>query len=418
MECCEVCCEKINNSNHKKVECPFCDLKSCRSCSQKYLVSIMEDPHCMGCKHENNRELVDSYCSSTFRNVEFRKHREHILFEREKARLPETQPHVIREIRIRSLRMSYVYMYYIVGQLEHADEISERVKPLLREELRGAIILIYEELQVIANINPGMNSEYVYTQKCPSDECNGFLDENWDCEICSTSFCDKCHEELTINHKCNKDTVKTMKLLKRETRQCPKCSVPIYRIEGCAQIWCTQCHVAFDWRTGRIETGRIHNPHYFEFKKRGREHGDIPCGGRPSHRELRQIQSPYVIQLISLEVIRLDYDNTYRFGFTYDDNRLLRMKYILNEISEIDMKRELQFRDKYNSKVADIRDIYTMYTDTVGDLLRQYVLDTTIENDILREVKELTSYTNNVIERIRSRYRCRVPHNIILEIDI
>ena len=39
---------------------------------------------------------------------------------------------------------------------------------------------------------------------------------------------------------------------------------------------------AFDWRSGRIETGRVHNPHYFEFKKRSREHGDIPCGGRPT----------------------------------------------------------------------------------------------------------------------------------------
>ena len=108
----------------------------------------------------------------------------------------------------------------------------------------------------------------------------------------------------------------------------------------------------------------------------------------------------------------------YSYGFLYEDNRYLRMQYILNELSENQMKRELQRRDKYNAKVRDIHDIFTMYEDTIGDLLRQYVLDTTIENDILREVKELTSYTNNVIERIRSRYRCRVPHNIILEIDI
>jgi len=205
-----------------------------------------------------------------------------------------------------------------------------------------------------------------------------------------------------------------MKLLKRETKQCPKCNVSIYKIEGCAQIWCTQCHVAFDWRTGRIETGRIHNPHYFEFKKRGREHGDIPCGGRPSHNELLQMRAHIMVLKVSLELFRLDYDNTYRFAFLYEDNRVLRMKFILNEISEADMKRELQFRDKYNSKVTDVRDIYTMYTDTVGDLLRQYALDKTKEADILCEITELTSYTNDVIERIRSRYRCRTPHNIIL----
>ena len=35
MDICDVCCEKFNKINHKKVECPYCDLKSCRSCSQK-----------------------------------------------------------------------------------------------------------------------------------------------------------------------------------------------------------------------------------------------------------------------------------------------------------------------------------------------------------------------------------------------
>lgn len=414
MECCDVCCEKINNSNHKKVECPFCDLKSCRSCSQKYLLSVMEDAHCMGCKNIHNRELVDSYCSSVFRNVDYRRHRENVLFEREKARLHETQPHVIRELKIRNLRTSYVYMYYLMGHVEHVNDISENVKLFLREEFKLAIVVIHDELRGMSRIDPAMNNEYIYTQKCFGNECNGFLDKNWNCGICKISFCDKCNEELTPIHKCNKDTVKTVKLIKRETKQCPKCNVLIYKIEGCAQIWCTQCHVAFDWKTGRIETGRIHNPHYFEFKKRGREHGDIPCGGRPSHNELLQIHAPIMILQVSLELFRLDYDNTYRFAFLYEDNKHLRMKFILKEITEKDMKRELQFRDKYNSKINDVRDIYTMYTDTVGDLLRQYVLDTTVETEILNELMELTTYTNDVIDRIRTRYRCRTPSNIIL----
>jgi len=414
MECCQVCCEKINNSNHKKVECPFCDLKSCRSCSQKYLLSTVEDPHCMGCKHEHNRELVDTYCSAVFRNVHYRKHRENVLFEREKARLPETQPYVIRELKKRSLRSSYVYMYFILGHIDYEPDLSEYAKSALKEEIKIAIMNIYEELHGMADVNPVINNNHVYTQTCLNDDCNGFLDENFVCGICTTSFCSKCHEKMTSTHVCNKDTVKTVKLIKKDTRPCPKCSVLIHKIEGCAQIWCTQCQTAFDWRTGQIETGRIHNPHYFEFKKRSREHGDIPCGGRPSHRELVEMNAPDMILLISLEMLRLDYDNTYRFGFLYEDNRYLRMKFLLNEMSETDLKRELQFRDKYNSKTRDVRDIYTMYTDTAGDLLRQYVLDVSIEDAIIDELIELTVYTNTVIERIRKRYRSRTPPNIIL----
>lgn len=410
MECCEVCCEKINNSNHKKVECPFCDLKSCRSCSQKYLLSTMEDPHCMGCKHEHNRELVDTYCSAVFRNVHYRKHRENVLFEREKARLPETQPYVIQELKRRTLRTSYVYLYFILGKIDYIHDLSEDVKLALREEIRKAITSIYEELHAMADVN----NNHVYTQACLNNDCNGFLDENYACGICAMTFCNKCHEKMSSTHKCNKDTVKTVKLIKKDTRSCPKCGVLIHKLEGCAQIWCTQCQTAFDWKTGRIETGRIHNPHYFEFKKRSREHGDIPCGGRPSHRELVEMNAPDVILLISLEMLRLDYDNTYRFGFLYEDNRYLRMKFLLNEITETEMKRELQFRDKYNSKTRDVRDIYTMYTDTAGDLLRQYVLDMSSEDAIINELLELTDYTNAVIERIRKRYRTRTPPNIIL----
>jgi myosin-crossreactive antigen len=90
------------------------------------------------------------------------------------------------------------------------------------------------------------------------------------------------------------------------------------------------------------------------------------------------------------------------------------MKFLLNEMSETELKRELQFRDKYNSKTRDVRDIYTMYTDTAGDLLRQYVLDVSAEDAIIDELIELTMYTNTVIERIRARYRSRTPPNIIL----
>ena len=52
-------------------------------------------------------------------------------------------------------------------------------------------------------------------------------------------------------------------------------------------MWCTQCHTAFSWRTGEIETHVVHNPHYFQWmREQGsgavpRAPGDVPqpCGG-------------------------------------------------------------------------------------------------------------------------------------------
>ena len=104
MTTCDVCCEKFNKIHHKKVECPFCDLKSCRSCSQRYILESFQDPHCMGCKTIWNREFVDSFCTKYFRNTELRRHREKVLFEREKALMPQSQKEVERILEIRRLR--------------------------------------------------------------------------------------------------------------------------------------------------------------------------------------------------------------------------------------------------------------------------------------------------------------------------
>ena len=117
MTTCDVCCENFNKINHKKVECPFCDLTSCRSCSQKYILSSIEDPHCMGCKTIWNREFVDSFCTKYFRRTELRRHRENVLFEREKALMPQSQQEVERVIAMRKLRKEAKRLRYSLIEL-------------------------------------------------------------------------------------------------------------------------------------------------------------------------------------------------------------------------------------------------------------------------------------------------------------
>ena len=75
------------------------------------------------------------------------------------------------------------------------------------------------------------------------------------------------------------------KLIKQETKPCPTCGVRIYKISGCDQIWCVECKVAFSWKTGIIDKGVIHNPHFYEHMKNNnngiapRNPHDEVCGG-------------------------------------------------------------------------------------------------------------------------------------------
>ena len=103
MTTCGVCCERLNKTNHKKVVCPFCDFESCRTCNQTYLLSTTEDAHFMSCKKVYTRDMIDSFCTRRFKNYEYKKHKERILFERELARMPETQPYVQRILKRQKL---------------------------------------------------------------------------------------------------------------------------------------------------------------------------------------------------------------------------------------------------------------------------------------------------------------------------
>jgi hypothetical protein len=121
-----------------------------------------------------------------------------------------------------------------------------------------------------------------------------------------------------------------------------------------------------------------------------------------------------VILNLSTKLLEMDRELMYKYGYTYGDNLQLRVHYMMNNMTDEEFKMHIQRRDKHNSKMRDIQDIYRMYIDTVGDILRQYMLNPRNESAFIEEVRGLTGYTNLVMERIRKRYTARVPHNIIL----
>jgi hypothetical protein len=417
MENCDVCCEKLNKINHKKVKCPFCDLTSCRSCSQRYILESFQDPHCMGCKTAWNREFVDSFCTKYFRTTELKRHRENVLFERECALMPDTQPEVERIIQMRRIRrvireqkQKLLELHRRYQTLQLGEPIPDEIRILYRE-----MEITYRHLEQIRNSGTIIDNEpRRFVRQCPIEECKGFLNEEWYCGLCERHYCKSCNELLDENHVCDKDVVETMKLLNKDSKSCPKCGTVIHKTSGCAQMWCINCHTAFNWRTGQIENGRIHNPHFIEFRRKtmmSREHGDIPCGGAPTFRELREIGATNQILQYAMVIQQVEHEHMF-LDTRPVDNTQLRIAYMLNDISKEDFKNFLQRQEKYKDKVRDLSNIFEMIGNTGGDLLRQYVLEPERHDEIVDLLQKIIDYGNEIFETIRSRYNSRLPRNI------
>jgi hypothetical protein len=212
-------------------------------------------------------------------------------------------------------------------------------------------------------------------------------------------------------------------LLKKDTKPCPSCGELIFKISGCPQMWCPSCHTAFNWNTLRIETGVIHNPHYFEFQRRtnglNREHGDIPCGGRPHPRELFDFvrkhekftlpEGTFLFELYNTVAHTDQWMLRQQYNVPPVNNSDLRVQYLMNKIDDERFKQNIQKREKSFKKKSNIRDVLQMFVNTSDDLFRQLMVQNTYTEtiDIFRN---LIVYVNTSMKKISIQYGCVVPY--------
>ena len=432
---CEICCEKFNLQNHKKVECAFCDYKSCRTCVQRYLTSTINDPHCLSCKKEWNREFVDANCTKTFCNKELKQHRENILLEREKSFLPQAQEDCRRRKQAIEIQKQIITLQENIKNQRLMIDTLEHNRLVL---LQGNDIDNTDD-------EAGPSEKKTFVRKCPVENCRGFLSTKWKCELCENKICSKCNEiKNTEDHTCDPNNVQTVNLLKKDTKGCPSCGTLINKSSGCSQMWCPNCHTAFNWNTLKIEKGVIHNPHFYEFQRRNgrveganRNIGDIPCGGLPDMVEIntffdkkpppavhrygyyRGSQRPAELNLDQVQIYDIHRlinhleNHEFRWEFrngvlnvNEGDLRELRIKYLMNEIDENTWKKNLQQSEKKLSKLRDVYNILRMFSITSSDLLRQLVIKDISIQDCIVEVTALRDYVNNQLYTIKSRYNC------------
>ena len=365
---------------------------------------------------------------------DFRKRREAVLFDREKARLPATQESVEVERERRKIT-------------EKREAIRKR-----RLEIKKELAEIDERLDEIHYFAehgtwqsaPPKKEIRQFVAACPSATCRGFLNTAYVCGVCEGKFCSACREPKPADteHMCDPGLVATMKAITSDSRACPSCGTAISRVSGCDQMYCTQCDTAFSYTTGKVVEGVIHNPHYFERLAKIKKDDVIGAGacdrnGWPDW--YRRIHPTAAVTYLARKGYARNLMSIYRMGIhiqevvlreypTHDrpvNNTDLRVRYLLGEIDDRRFRQTLQQQDRSRQRALEIREPLELAVVTILEffvwLLHANQQKTTPANEVLLETRLkdlhvfLHTHVNEPIRVIGDRYGNAVPQLVDLD---
>lgn len=483
---CVICFEKINKSTHKIVKCEYCDYESCVSCVKKYLLN--EDiSKCMSCKKEWSRKFIKNNITAVFLNTELKEHYTNILFNKEISFLPETQKIIENRINQERLRKEQrKFEKELIKIVDNLTELNLEIMPLINEisaklapniiniinniavsnEIKNEILenqknliniaenkkkLETERIEInnlLTEIKKEINTEYTvkYVKSCQQEECKGFLNEEYKCGICNYYTCSKCNivtgTDIHGKHECDPDDVKTTELLNADTKPCPTCGMGIFKIDGCDQMWCTQCKTAFSFTTGTIET-IIHNPHYYEWMRREgrtipRAAGDNVCDDDIINytviRKIMDKTDEYVEKNNITDVTKLNEDTKYileccrkltecraymdkyqQIEYTFTYYGYLRELYIQNKITKEKFKEITISQEIARLKENEIRNVKLFTINALTDVILSYVNIKMNSPDWsgdytepIKEIKEIFKIANAYLLNIKESYGCSI----------
>ena len=226
-------------------------------------------------------------------------------------------------------------------------------------------------------------------------------------------------------HECKQEDIDSAKFLARDAKPCPSCGALCHKVDGCSQVFCIMCKTAFNYNTLRIEVGVIHAPDYYRWVAQNnngvvpRNPGDNPCGDLVPLSSLRvhvnSIDKGVYFKVFSdihrlRNHIQFDEMNLYRVDRN-EDNRDLRVKYILKEIDEDKWKRLLQQREKARAKKAEIFAVLDTFVVVARDIFGSIMTTHTKQGleERYNEFLNLREYYHERLLKISQLFNCVVP---------
>lgn len=447
-ENCSICDSTFSSKLRKPIECTFCKKCCCKECFSTFTKDL-NAPKCMFCNTEVTMDFVEENTTKKFMN-EYNAHLCDLKFSAERSKLSATQrlAELYREKEnynkeskekmylISSLRYDCKILRHEIPLCENIEEREEKKKLIndkknIISQLYTNINNIYRmvginmtEVRIQANILTGVSqplndetAKVTYSRPCFATDCRGFLSKSYKCGTCDKYFCADCHEHKnnrSEEHVCNEDTKATIAMIRRDSKPCPKCSIPIEKVSGCSQMWCVNCRTTFDWNTMRIETGYIHNPEYLrwmrlnnrEIQRNPLDNARVVCDTMPDYwsinrvlfgidsREWDELHRRYHHIRAFMNDIPLENENDYV---------ALRVDYLLSKISDQEWRKKLGMLVKKNKLGQDRHNVYDLYCNGTKDLFINLVHNKDI-TQFKDSMLHLEQYANEQLTKINKKY--------------
>ncbi len=430
---CSICANTFNQSTRARVSCFACPLGACKECVRTFLTTNEKPPQCMGCGVLFQQGFLVRHLNRSWVQDVYGPYHKTVLLKGELSKIPESVPYAEAELERRRLT-------------KQNEEYEARVFKLHQQIVRYRNAQQANRLRILGQeVPPGIMNDLVdggpltvdkakkFVMRCPAQGCNGFLSTAYKCAICSTDTCSDC---LTVlagprdAHRCVESDRLSADAIKKDTRPCPTCGQRIYKISGCDQMFCTSvnpggavCGTAFSWKTGAVERGTIHNPHFYELQRTmgaaaPRNIGDVLCGGVPNVHDLLRTLALDRFKAYALRVrIQTVHARVSELTqYTVNDLRLrmrqladchrLRIPFILNEMTEAQLGDAVFKKERELHKTTDTYHVLDVLSNTAIDVFRDLTLSTPhsgVVQELLNSGGE--SVAREIVDNIEQRLR-------------
>ena len=333
---CSICAEAFTTSRRQPVSCCKCGYLACRKCLQRYLSGDESAAACPACRHPYSHKFMFDTFPPGFLGGEYRAKRTRALVKRALGTMDPV------------IRLAEQERWRRMGRGR-----SPRAQALRRKERQEPV---ESEGQV---------------GRCCDERCNGHVSRGA-CLRCARRVCMSCMAPAHAGG-CQESERMSLQTIRDTSKPCPACGLQIEKADGCNEMFCTRCHVMFNWRSMRVRMGPAgHNPEMHDLLFKGavhapREVGDLPCGGLPDGVEMDPVLAN--IRRYVHDMARYEW---WRYHISSPSMVDLQIRYLLGDVDEAGLGKALWARTRTRERNVDVRLLLDAFFEQSVTVMREY----------------------------------------------